>query len=62
MEKFWMVYVEDRHSPVFKHKTMDDAVWEAERILQRNKEGAVYVLEAVLVGELPKLPTSWTKL
>lgn len=46
MERFWMVYVEDKASPRHKHTAFELAKAEAERLAIVEGERA-YVLEAV---------------
>lgn len=49
MNKFWMIYVEGKGAPTYKHPTENEARKEAERLakLPDNQGRGVFVLESV---------------
>ena len=53
---FWMCYVEGKQSPTRRHRTMDSAQKEAERLARLNQGLKVYILKADLFAlvELPQ--------
>ncbi len=60
-EKFWMLYIEGRSSPTFKHGTIGDAHVEADRLarLPDNRGRKVYILEATRYCVIEEVPVSW---
>jgi len=59
--KFWMIFIEGRHTPTKKHFTVDDAVAEAERLLRLpgNKFHVAYILECMSFGAIENPPVIW---
>lgn len=48
MKKFWMVYVENGHSPQVKHESGDAAIAEAERLARLSPGKDVHILEGII--------------
>jgi hypothetical protein len=55
MEPFWMVYVEGKRAPAFKHPTLEEAEAEAVRLSIPGEDA--YILQAVRV--LTKTVNMW---
>jgi len=59
MEKFWVVWIEsDGFVPCIKYATPEEAIEEAERLLNRPqyKGRKVYILELISYGYIPEVP------
>ena len=50
-KKFFMIYVEGKDSPTFKHESYDSAIYEAERLARKTKK-QVYILQAIQKVEI----------
>lgn len=59
--KFWMVWIEGRGNPTYKHYTLDDARLEAERLLRLpgNEWRKAFILESVSCGAIESPPVIW---
>jgi len=56
-DKYWMVYVEGKSAPTFKHPSLELARKEATRLLEAGIGNRAYVLETIECGE--KGPVEW---
>lgn len=47
-ESFWMVWNPMRNAPVYQHRTLNNAIAEAERLARENPGQTFIVLESVM--------------
>ncbi len=50
-EKFWVVWQPESGSPMLRHKSLESAINEAERLAKNYENREFYVLEAVSVSK-----------
>jgi len=59
-ERFWYVWVKNGQPPSFKHKTLESAKEEAERLVRLNSKTHAQVFE--LVGVCRRIDIEWSEI
>ena len=62
MGRFWLVWNPAGRSPSHRHKSIEDAVKEAERLARQEPGQRFIVLEALRMCQVPELPIKWSEL
>ena len=61
MDKFWMVLVDGKGPPRYKHPSYEEAVKEAGRLLHLpgNQGAKAFILKTIAWGYIEQVPITW---